>query len=207
MNDKYKTAMISYENYFKAYTEKKDAYLSYSDYYGWGSNSIKSSIAILYTDLIHFGIDKTKNTIAREIAENYLHYIHGANPLNLVYLSNMKQYGAENSVSQFYHTWFTNGSSLWDQVGVSTYGPPPGFLTGGPNKDYKWDFSACPANPICNSETIPQNEPPMKFYRDINTSWPLNSWEITENSCTYQINYINLLSNYVSLAPELGVKK
>jgi len=33
----------------------------------------------------------------------------------------------------------------------------------------------------------------------INTSWPLNSWSVTENSNGYQISYIRLLSKFVNL--------
>jgi hypothetical protein len=138
----------------------------------------------------------------------YINYIHGLNPLNFVYLSNMYRFGAENGVNEFYHTWFTNGSALWDRVGKSTYGPAPGFLTGGPNPSYDWD-GCCPSgcgsannNALCNSEPIspPKGQPKQKSYKDFNTSWPLNSWSVTENSCGYQISYIRLLSKFVNPA-------
>jgi len=92
-------------------------------------------------------------------------------------------------------------------VGESTYGPAPGFMPGGPNPSYNWD-GCCPSgcgstnnNAICTSESIapPKGQPSQKSYKDFNTSWPLNSWSVTENSCGYQINYIRLLSKYVDL--------
>jgi hypothetical protein len=95
---------------------------------------------------------------------------------------------------------------LWDRVGTSAYGPAPGFLTGGANPNYDWD-GCCPSNcgsgsnnSKCYSESIspPKDQPRMKSYKDFNTSWPLNSWSVTENSCGYQIQYICLLSKYVT---------
>ena len=56
-------------------------------------------------------------------AADYLHYIDGVNPLGKVYLSNMKAFGASNSVDRFYHTWFAHGSPLWGSVSGSKYRP------------------------------------------------------------------------------------
>jgi hypothetical protein len=118
----------------------------------------------------------------------------------------MYKYGGDNCINEFYHTWFTNGSALWDRVGISTYGPAPGFLTGGPNPSYNVD-GCCPGscgsaqnNALCTSENLtpPRNQPRQKSYKDFNTSWPLNSWSVTENSCGYQVNYIRLLSKFVN---------
>jgi endoglucanase len=124
----------------------------------------------------------------------------------MVYLSNMYKYGAKNGVNEFYHTWFANGSAKWDRAGVSTYGPAPGFLTGGPNPSYNWD-GCCPSNcgsannnAICHSESLipPREQPNQKSYKDFNTSWPLNSWSVTENSNGYQLPYIRLLAQFVN---------
>lgn len=35
-------------------------------------------------------------------------------------MSNMSSYGGENSVVEFYNSWFHDGCALWDRVGVST---------------------------------------------------------------------------------------
>jgi endoglucanase len=191
---------------FMVYDEKKDPYMAYLKDYTWGSNQIKSILANNYLNMIYYNIDSTKNKDAIAAAEGYVHYLHGVNPFSMVYLSNMYQYGGENCVNEFYHSWFCNGSPDWDRVGVSTYGPPPGFLTGGPNPGYDWD-QCCPdncgqssANKDCISESIqpPKGQPAQKSYKDFNTSWPLNSWSVTENSCGYQINYIRMLSKFVS---------
>ena len=132
----------------------------------------------------------------RSVAEHenaalgYLHYLHGVNPLGLVYLSNMGDAGAENSVEEFYHSWFADGSAEWDSVSGSTYGPAPGFLVGGPNPSYNW-ASCCPGscgsaanNALCGTTPLspPAGQPKQKSYLQFNDTWPLNSWEVTENS-------------------------
>lgn len=203
--NKYKSAMNGAEN-FQAFNTNKDPYRAHLKDYTWGSNNIKSIQGNMYYNMISYNIDATKNTDAEKAAMGYVNYIHGVNPLSFVYLSNMYSYGAENGVNEFYHTWFFDKHALWDRVGTSTYGPAPGFLTGGPNPGYDWD-GCCPSgcgstqfNAVCNSESItpPKGQPKQKSYKDFNTSWPLNSWSVTENSNGYQISYIRLLSKFVN---------
>jgi endoglucanase len=125
------------------------------------------------------------------------------NPLSLVYLSNMQGSGATTSVTRFFHTWFAHGSE-WDAVGVSKYGPPPGYLVGGPSPTYAWD-PCCPAascggdNALCGSASPspPSGEPDQKSYKDFNDSYPLDSWQISEPDDGYQAQYIRLLSKFV----------
>ena len=207
IREAYKNSIINGEDNLPAYTGITDPYLAHIRNYTWGSNSTKSSQGNMYYDMIAYGIDEPLEQVFREAAQAYVHYIHGVNPLNMVYLSNMYSYGGDNCVNEFYHSWFCNGSEKWDRVGESSYGPPPGYLTGGPNPRYNWD-RCCPEgcngeanNDICLSEPIspPRNQPAQKSYKDFNTSWPLNSWEITENSCSYQCNYIRLLSKFVKI--------
>jgi hypothetical protein len=111
----------------------------------------------------------------------------------------MADFGAENSVDQFYHSWFADGSAKWDSVRSSTFGPPPGFLVGGPNPSYSWD-DRCPGVSLaCGAMVLspPTGQPPQKSYLDFNTSWPLNSWSVTENSDGYQTSYLRLLARFV----------
>ena len=124
--------------------------------------------------------------------------------MNLVYLTNMGLYGAENSANQMFHDWFKDGTD-WDEAGVSAYGPAPGFVTGGPNPSYKVD-ACCPSscgsaanNAKCSAVDLSDllNQPKQKSYKQFNQSWPLNSWEITEPSMGYQVEYIRLLSKFV----------
>lgn len=187
---------------FPAFTANKDPYLAYLKDYVWGSNSTKSNQGLMFYDMVSFGIDASKNADARTAAERYVHYLHGLNPLGFVYLSNMYAYGAVNGVSTFYHTWFAHGSKQWDKVGVSTYGPAPGYLTGGPNPSYAVDeccAMGCGTGNSCTSEPLspPLGQPPQKSYKDFNTNWPLDSWQVTEDSDGYQVAYIRLLSKFV----------
>ena len=201
----YAAAMTSPDN-FGSLSRNADPYLAYLPLssYTWGSNSVKSSQGLMFYDMVTFGVDASKNADAARAAERYVHYIHGLNPLGFVYLSNMFDYGAARGVTAFYHTWFTHGSAAWDRVGVSTFGPAPGFLTGGANPSYTVD-SCCPNscgdgnNQLCTAEPLapPVGQPAQKSYKDFNDNWPIDSWALTEDSDGYQIAYIRLLSKFV----------
>src|SRR6185437_9682110 len=86
-----------------------DPYLAYLASYTWGSNQIKASQGNLLTDVATFAIDPAAAATARKYAARYVHYLHGVNPLALVYLSSMGAFGAESSVTRFYHSWFARG--------------------------------------------------------------------------------------------------
>jgi len=201
----YRNAMNSADN-FGAHTGNSDPYFAYLKDYTWGSNAVKSHQGLMFEAFLTYGLDASLNAAAHTAAQRYVNYLHGVNPLGLVYLSNMGGSGAANSVNEFYHSWFTHGSALWDRVGVSTYGPPPGFLTGGPNPSYALD-GCCPSgcgsaqnNALCASESVspPTGQPAQKSYKDFNTGWPLDSWSVTENSDGYQVAYLRLLSKFVN---------
>jgi len=196
-------AGMSGDDNFKAHSGNRDPYLSYMKDYTWGSNSTKSNQGSMFYDMQTFSVDSSQSVDSRRIAGRYVHYLHGVNPLGFVYLSNMFSFGATVGVTTFFHTWFSHGSALWEKAGVSKYGPAPGFLTGGPNPSYSVD-GCCPNNCSglsCDSEPLspPLGQPPQKSYKDFNTSWPLDSWSVTENSGGYQVNYIRLLSKFVKL--------
>ena len=179
--------------------------------YVWGSNQSKALQARLYQLLAMYGDDAAIAARANSAALGYLHYIHGVNPLGLVYLTNMKSAGAEHSANTMFHTWFAHGSPRWARVSDTTPGPPPGYLVGGPNPQFLVDkcctapigtveyrcrgsaaFSSC-----SNSYEPPRGQPALKAYRQINEGWPANSWEITEPSTGYQAFYIRVLARYV----------
>jgi hypothetical protein len=188
-----------------AITGNKDPYLAYMQDYVWGSNSTKSQVGNLFAAVVSHKLDATSNADMTRAASRYIHYIHGTNPLSLVYLTNMYDHGAENCANEMFHTWFADGSAMWDRAGTSTYGPPPGYMTGGANPGYDWD-TCCPSgcggtanNAICTSMSIspPKGQPQQKSYKDFNTAWPLDSWSVTEPSDGYQVAYIRLLSKFV----------
>lgn len=196
----YASALESGEN-LGAHRGEIDPYLAPLSPYTWGSNSVKARQGLTLHALVRYQFDGVNTEEVIAAAESYLHYLHGVNPLGMVYLSNMSAVGAESSANEFFHTWFSDGSPLWDRVGESTYGPPPGFVTGGPNPSYSWD-GCCPGScggTECGAAQLspPANQPPQKSYLDFNTSWPQNSWSVTENSNGYQLAYILLLSLFV----------
>lgn len=152
--------------------------------YHWGSNNVKAQFANLNQIMVRYGIAVQPDDLKRKAAEQ-LHYFHGVNPLSMVQLSNMYDYGAENCANEIYHTWF-NDNTVYDNSLESPVGPAPGYVVGGANKD----FSIANISP-------PSGQPAQKSYLDWNTGWPENSWEITEPAIYYQSAYIRLLANFV----------
>ncbi len=173
-----------------AYLSNKDAYRAYikDEYYEWGSTWRHMMTANFYIDAYWYNLNT--NAEQRKHYENaaagLLHYMHGTNPLGLVYISNMNTFGAEKSITQFYHNWFTDGSK-WDQVGVSEVGPPPGYVGEGPNPKYSVNM-------------WPKGELPQKAYKDWNTAFNgannEAAYEITEVGIYYQAAYIRVLSKF-----------
>ncbi|MBL6447941.1 glycoside hydrolase family 9 protein [Fulvivirga sp. 29W222] len=206
IKDTYKAAMEGTDN-FSAFYSEVDPYTAHLATYVWGSNHIKARKGLMFMDYITYTDGSTKYDDAAKAAERYLHYIHGVNPLSFCYLSNMYAYGADNGVNEFYHTWFGDGTD-WDRVGTDPYGPAPGYLVGGANPSYDWD-SCCPSGcggASCDAAQRSRivGQPSQKAYDDFNTSWPMNSWSVTENSCGYQVGYIQLLSKFVSTSEQSG---
>lgn len=185
-----------------AYLNKTDGYRAYlqDNNYTWGSNTTKGRQGIIFTNMLRYSLDNTNNNNYFSAAAGYIHYFHGNNPNSFCYLTNMSNYGAENSITEIYHSWFKDGSPLWDKAGVSTYGPAPGYVSGGCNPGYSID-GCCPSscgasNNLCNTSTLspPLNQPIQKSYKDWNTEWPQNSWTITEPGIYTQASYIRLLA-------------
>ncbi len=180
------------DDFLPHFTDGDDAYRAYlSDgNYTWGSNRTKANMGNMYMNILVYDLDTPDSSTYRKAAAGYLHYLHGINPFAYVYLSNMGDYGAENSIPEFYHGWFHDGS-VWDNANTSLYGPAPGFVPGGPNPNYSPDpsYSGPPIEP-------PQNQPIQKSFRAWNTGWPENSWEVTENHIPNQSAYVKLLSKF-----------
>lgn len=168
-----------------AYTSQEDLYLAFMDDWAhhWGSNQVRANCGTLNMDFVHYNINPNRRDEYRELAEQYLHWLHGTNPLGMCMLSNMYANGGDYCVNEIYHTWFGDNTP-WDNALASPKGPPPGYLTGGPNINFSLPEIAPPAN-----------QPPQKAYKDWNTGWPENSWEITEPAIYYQAAYVLLLAN------------
>jgi endoglucanase len=183
-----------------AVDSQRDPYRAYITDYTWGSNAVKALAGTVFTTESYYGINRRPADEVADAAAGYLHYLHGVNPFGKVYLTNMTSFGAEKSVDQIFHAWFTHGSARWDSAAASTYGPAPGIVVGGPNyNQWNWD-ERCPGiSPDCGSTrpSPPWGQPPQKSYLDFNDGWPLNSWPISENSNGYQTAYIRLLARFV----------
>jgi endoglucanase len=189
----------------------KDPYRAPIKDYTWASNLSKLSQARLYQLLAQYGSNASITAKVDSVAMDYLHYLHGVNPLGLVYLTNMKAAGAEHSAATMFHYWFSPHSARWARVTDTTPGPPPGYLVGGPNPSYSLDrccvaaagtadyqCHGAAAFSLCNANYAPPlGQPPLKSYRQFNDDWPADSWQVTEPSTTYQAQYIHVLARYV----------
>jgi hypothetical protein len=190
--------------------KSKDPYRAPIKDYTWGSNASKALQARLYQLLASYSGDTAIAMQAEMAAMGYINYIHGVNPLGLVYLTNMKSAGAEHSASTMFHNWFSHGTP-WERVTDKRPGPPPGYLVGGPNPHYAMD-KCCAAGifsigyrcyraaafSLCGgSHSPPLEQPALKSYLEFNEGWPANSWEITEPSTGYQAQYVRVLAKYV----------
>lgn len=188
-----------------AYINQTDAYRAYmaNNNYTWNSNQTKSRQGNMFLAMNEYTLNAANATNYHNAASGFVHYMHGVNPISKVYLSNMKKLGAENYVKQFYHSWFYHGSALWDENGVSTYGPAPGYIPGGPNPSYAKDpccSGSCSTQPGCAlNVTPPMGQPIQKSYKDFNESWPVNSWEITEAGIYTNAAYVRMLSKFCSI--------
>ena len=197
-------------NVFENVLDNTDPYRSPIQAYTWGSNKAKAMQARLLQLVATHGQDNVLGEKALASAIGYAHYIHGVNPLGLVYLTNMGTAGASHSASTMFHAWFAHGTR-WQRVSATTPGPAPGFLVGGPNPQFNTD--ACcraplgsPAYGCYGASSFPQcqrtfmpprAQPPAKSYLQFNDPWPTNSWEVSEPQMEYQVLYIRLLASFV----------
>jgi endoglucanase len=190
-------------------------------YYHWGSNKVFGSWGALLLEAVAVGATGSHTAAqCRELVEDWLHHFHGQNAMGMTYLTNMAAYGGEHSSFQFFHSWFgavkdPDSVSRYrglppgviepdypyfkgvDNYGVSDnntslYGPVPGMVVGGPNKDYSG--RAKPPGGATYYE---------RFYRDWIDDSPdgwyrTKVWEITENSISYQGPYVALIAAFMS---------
>ncbi|MCB0516386.1 MAG: glycoside hydrolase family 9 protein [Chitinophagales bacterium] len=184
-----------------AFLNNTDAYRAYlkDDDYTWGSNTFKSQAAHLFQNMNYYYLNPANYNNYQNAAAGFLHYFHGVNPQGYAFLSNMDEFGAEKSVNEIYHSWFGDGTDF-DNAQTSLYGPPPGFMPVGVNKNYAPDaaFYSAPYNGTAADLTPPLNQPIQKSYRDFNTNWPQNSWLVSEVGIYTQAAYIKLLSHFVT---------
>jgi hypothetical protein len=189
------SSMTNNSHLLPAYTNKTCGYRAFmSDGDNtWGSNRPRGHTGLIFYNYIQY--DLAGDTVPyRNAALGYLNFLHGLNPISRVMLTNMNSHGAEKSANEMYHSWFADGTD-YDNALTSLYGPAPGYQPGGFNPSFQPDPS------YQGTIEPPQNQPSLKSYKDWNTSWPENSWEITETSISNQGSYIKLLSKYIPPVP------
>lgn len=170
---------------YRSGTDLYRAYLPDAQYH-WGHNMVRANVGNINHDFANFNLNTADANTYKELAAQHLHWLHGNNPLGLAMLSNMRLYGAEKSANEIYHTWFSD-NTIWDNALTSPNGPAPGYLVGGPNRSY--------SGSVLNIS----NQPSQKAYRDWNTGYPENSWELSEPGIYYQAAYVQLLARLMSL--------
>lgn len=154
--------------------------------YHWGSNAIRANqghmalMAARYAD-----VSAADRARLRQRALDMLHSFHGVNPLTLVYLSNMGQYGAELSCKYLYH-------ERWGVGSPHSGNPAPGYVVGGANQQ----FSGTQQEGQPSVQWLKQ-QPRAKAYADFDKAWPEAGWELSEPAIYYQAMYIRLLSEFV----------
>ncbi len=177
---------VDHLGHFQAVDDPYRAYLADGDH-SWGSNRTKAQQGEIFIRMNTLGLDPGQAPLYRAAARGYLHYVHGVNPVGLCFLTHMDTQGADCSVRETYHRWFADGT-VWDRAGPDI-GPPPGFLVGGVNPKFMPDgsYNGPPLVP-------PLSQPILKSFKDWNTDWPENSWEVTECHIPYQAAYLRLLA-------------
>ena len=187
----------------------------------WGSNRPRALYGFFLLESMRLGLTGAhSHAEAEQHALDYLHFFHGLNTLNMLYLSNMSAFGGEHSSYQQFHGWYGNWDDTdsrnqfigkpdnvaeahypyfkgRDSLGVgdnesSRLGPIPGFVPGGPNTDYggNGDEAQPPMNAVYSD----------RAYRDWTDQsvWTARTWEITEPSISYQGAYVALVSAFAT---------
>jgi hypothetical protein len=203
---------------FRAEDDLYRAFL-HREQYHWGSNQVRANYGNSNLDVGRYPVDIADAAGYDARALETLHYFHGVNPFGIVYLTNMRAYGATQSVNELFHVWFArypsrtsarldalkqrlsldrigaldrllDFHSRWNDALTSECGPAPGYLPGGPNRNVAENGVPAALQP-------PSRQPAQKSYRDYNEDWPGDSWTVNEPGIYYQSAYIKLLAAFV----------
>lgn len=187
--------------WFYGWQDTLSLYRSYTSdpSFHWGSIMPMCGTGIVNHIAVQNGLSGKNTSDFKKKALGIVHFVNGINPFNTVYISNMYELGGDNCVNRIYHECYTRNSKWGDTK--TAIGPPPGYLTGGPNKQFKRD-DCC--NGWCNNQELckvdvscAMNQPVLKTYIDENYAWPVNTWQFSEPAIYYQAYYIRLLAPFV----------
>ncbi|MFW6244978.1 MAG: glycoside hydrolase family 9 protein [Fibrobacterota bacterium] len=196
-------------DYYDAPTEKA-LYRAYmpEDAFHWGHNAARGNAGNILMQSVKYNVNPEDKDQYMNRARQMVHWFHGVNALGKVYLTNMYDFGAENSAYEIFHSWFAQDTE-W-QNALTGIGPAPGIVPGGPNKDYGYkedDPSRSWFGPHTVNLKPPYGQPPEKSYKDWGKAWNTEgciddqcqegSYAVTENAIYYQSAYVRLLSHFV----------
>jgi hypothetical protein len=191
--------------------------------YPWGSNQIKACDGLELFLAGKLGITGSTYTASQCVAhaEDFLHYFHGANPMNMVYITNTDSMGAKHCVWRVFNSWFgqyTTSSSLVNYIGIPTgvtdplypyvaadavtsnYGPPPGYVPDGPTYQY-FQLGGTDVPP---DSAGPAEAPYTKAYRDYNNGnqpWVVNEAGIYNESSYMALSSVFAGSTFATFTP------
>ena len=196
------------------------------DYY-WGADEVKMNYAMELLWAAKLGATGT-HTAAQctQHAEDFLHYMNGANPINMTLMTNSAAIGASHGIWRIYHSWFGNygvafsfdnfigkPASVVDPLypyysgtdnfgisdsGPSTYGPPPGIVPDGPSDGY-FQQPGKSIPPLLAGGAEPPYE---KDYRDWDWVDPNGNqsipWVVNETGLYYTASYMVVASAFTN---------
>jgi endoglucanase len=143
---------------------EKRGYCSGVKGYWWGSNSLVGRTAVPCVMAAEWTDDAEAKKKYLAAAEEYIHYLQGRNAIGKCFLSNMKAFGAEDSVMVMFHSWVGKDndkfSAKYIGEGEGKLGPFPGMVVGGVNGGMK------------------------RYVQGLN--WQAAPWEFNEPDITYQ---------------------
>lgn len=170
LQNDYQAIWIDNEFY---HANREDPYLN-PNYGGawWGSHGTVCSLAykVAYGEIL----GHSELALARSVVAGSLGYIHGRNPMDLVYLTNVGAYGAEHYLDRIYHS---------DRQIAQR--PPPGFLPGGPNPK-----AGGGQTPLSAQPALKAFDPAMRIEP---------TYEYFEGQLAIQAHYVQLLSAAMAL--------
>ncbi len=196
------------------------------DYY-WGADEVKMNYAMELLWAAKLGATGSYTTAqCTQHAEDFLHYMNGANPVNMTLMTNSAAIGASHGIWRIYHSWFGNygvtfsfnnfigkPASVVDPLypyytgpdnfgigdsGPSTYGPPPGIVPDGPSDGY-FQNGGKSIPPLLTGGAEPRYE---KDYRDWDWVDPNGNqsipWVVNETGLYYTASYMVVASAFTN---------
>ncbi|HVZ80996.1 MAG TPA: glycoside hydrolase family 9 protein [bacterium] len=185
--------------------------------YSWGSNQHKADAAFelyLAGRLGTTGSHTPAQCLSH--AEDFLHYFHGLNPLNMVYLTNTESMGAKHCLWHVFLVWFGSYSNpecrskfigkpasvadpLYPYVPTdnetSIDGPPPGYMPCGPT----YQYFQLGGKDVPPNDPGPVQAPYAKAYRDYNQG--SQPWIVNEAGISTAAVYMALASVFSGPTP------